>query len=145
MAKTATNEGKKEFTMKQVFALWKKESKAGKTYFEGKYDGASLRGFYNTQKKNPNEPDLRIYELNQEGELVREELLCLWCNATENGKKYLSGNFGGKRVVGFINGKATADNKQPYVSIYWSEEEPEKTKAKKPKLETMDDNVDIPF
>ena len=139
MAKTvtnkATNEVKKEFTMKELFSLWKKESKAGKTYFEGKYQGASLRGFYNTQKKNPNEPDLRIYELTEEGELNKEELLSVWCNVTDKGKKYLSGKFGGNRVVGFINEKATTDNKQPYISIYFSEDREEKKEQPAKKVE----------
>ena len=138
MAKTTNTATKetKEYKMKQVFALWKSESKAGTTYFEGKYEGDAIRGFYNTQKKNPNEPDLRVYALDGEGKLCKEELLSLWCNATESGKKYLSGKFGGKRVVGFINTKATAENKQPYISIYWSEDRVEQ-ETKKEEVKTV--------
>ena len=106
----------------EVFAMWKMQSKEGKTYFTGKNNGISIRGFFNTAKKNPNEPDLRIYETDAEGALVKEELMSLWCNATEKGKKYLSGKYNGKRVVGFINEKATKENKQPYFTLYYSDE-----------------------
>lgn len=126
MAKTVTNvakEEKKESKLQEVFAMWKETSKEGKTYFTGKVDGTQVRGFYNRNKKNPNEPDIRIYELDGEGELAKEEKLCLWCNATEKGTKYLNGKLDGKRVVGFINEKATKENKQPYFTVYFSEDQ----------------------
>lgn len=153
MAKSNTvakNEGKRELV--ELFAMWKEQSKAGKSYFTGKFNGVSIRGFYNTKKKNPNEPDLRIYDVEGEGELAKEETLSLWCNATESGKKYLSGKYNGVRVVGFINEKATAENKQPYFTIYYSDdvvkEEPKKEepqKGKKGKLTPMETDEDIPF
>lgn len=151
--KTAT---KKEFTLKQVFAMWKRTSKNGKTYFSGKdIDGREIRGFYNTDKANPKEPDIRIYHLTESGELEKEVYISLWCNAKENGKKYLSGKLDGLRVVGFINSKATAENKQPYFSVYWSdtEEKPvaeKETKkasksAKAEKKEETETDLDLPF
>lgn len=119
---TATKKetAKKEFTLEQVFAMWKKTSKNGNTYFSGKLGGEWLTGFYNTNKKNPKEPDIRIYKQ----EDMEHEFVSLWCNATKNGKKILSGKLGDKKLVGFINAKAS--EKQPYSSVYYSDDAPKK-------------------
>lgn len=162
MATKTANATKKEFTLKQVFAMWKRTSKNGKTtFFTGKdIDGREIRGFYNTKKQNPKEPDIRIYHLTESGELEKEVYVSLWCNAKDNGKKYLSGKIDGLRVVGFINAKATAENKQPYFSVYWSDTNEEKKpaesnskatknakteKKEEPKFEEIDTENDLPF
>jgi len=147
-----TDQEKKEFNLEQVFAMWKETAKSGTTYFTGYYKGQSLRGFYNTEKKNPNEPDVKIYTTNDEGKLSKEPLLSLWCNATDEGKKYLSGKLKDNRVVGFINEKANAENRQPYFSVYYSddkerpEEKPEEKEKqkKKPQKEEIKDKK-LPF
>lgn len=123
MAKKTVAEvsAKKEFTMTNIFALWKKEAKKGSTYFSGKTeDGEWLRGFFNTNKKNPKEPDLRVYTVDSDGELSKEPYISMWCNASKSGKKYLTGKLGDKRVVGFIND--SGNDKRPYVSVYYSED-----------------------
>lgn len=118
-----------------VFALWKKKSKNGGVYFSGKTEGGSfLTGFYNTEKKNLKEPDLRVYAKDSEGDLSEEPFCSLWCNATKNGKKLLSGKVDGKRVIGFI--KADASEKQPYISVYYSDE------SEAPKEEKKSDKSD---
>ena len=133
-------------TMKQVLALWKRKSKNGKVYFSGKVEDGTftndfyVTAFYNTDKKNLKEPDLKIYARDDEGNLSKEPVLSLWCNATKNGKKVLSGKLDGKRVIGFI--KADADEKHPYITVYYSNDEQaapeqmqipdEKPKGKKP-------------
>ena len=122
---TATKTNQK----KQVFALWKRTSKEGKTYFTGKYDEVEVRGFYNGKKQNPKEPDMRVYAVDGNKNLSKDELVSLWCNVSKGGKKYLSGKLNGKYVVGFINDKATAENKQPYISLYWSEEQEQQKEA----------------
>ena len=123
MATQTTNATKKEFTLKQVFAMWKRASKDGKTYFTGKDEtGKELRGFFNTKKQNPKEPDVRIYHLTEGKDLEKEPFVSLWCNVTKNGKKYLSGKIDGKKVIGFINDKSTDENKMPYFSVYWSDD-----------------------
>lgn len=134
----ATKEAKKmEFKMEQVFAMWKNQGKNGKTYFTGKHGDVKLIGFYNTTKKNPKEPDIRVYELNQDGELTDDVFVSLWCNVSANGKKYLSGKLDDKRLVGFIN--TNASEKQPYFSVYYSDD------AKKPeKKESGSDFVEAP-
>lgn len=130
---TKTVEKKQEFTMQEVFALWKKDSKKGEPYFTGKSaEGVYLRGFFNTNKKNPKEPDLRVY-INNDG-LEKEPLISMWCNVSANGKKYLTGKIGKQRVVGFINeGK---NDKAPYVRCYLSED-------KQQKLPDVDDSKKI--
>jgi uncharacterized protein (DUF736 family) len=130
---TKTVEKKKEFTMEQVVALWKKESKNGNPYFSGVAypDEVYVTGFFNTNKKNPKEPDLRIY-LNTKDGIEKEEWLSLWCNVSANGKKYLTGKLGKKRVVGFINEKD--NSKAPYVRVYFSEDRQQKIEtAEEPK------------
>lgn len=145
---------KKEFKLEQVFAMWKQKSKNGNAYFSGRLDGAKIRGFYNTNKKNPKEPDIRIYGIAENGDLTKEEIISLWCNATKNGKKILSGQYMGKRVVGFINSKATEENKMPYFSVYWSEDqeqeskpekETKKAKKEEAKFEEIKTDDDLPF
>ena len=146
-----------------VLALWKRTSKDGKkTYFTGKVDDGTFEnecyvtGFYNTEKKNLKEPDLRIYARDDEGNLSKEPFLSLWCNATKNGKKILSGKLNGKRVIGFI--KADASEKHPYISVYYSNEEEaesnktdtkteKKTTKKKeePKFEEIPFDEPLPF
>lgn len=130
MAKQQTAEKKQEFKMEQVLAMWKRKSKAGKDYFSGKDDkGQMLTGFYNSMKKNPKEPDVRIYLSDKMGK-EDEPVLSLWCNLSKAGKKYLSSKYNGKKVVGFIN--ENAGDKRPYFSVYYSEGEPQKAENKRP-------------
>lgn len=147
MAKTQTKkvEEKKEFTLEQVFAMWKETSKKGASYFTGKCDKGYIKGFYNTNKQNPKEPDIRIYLTNDKGDLEKDVYLSLWCNTTDNGKKYLTGKLGDKRVVGFINAKANEENKQPYFTVYYSDDKkPEKVTKERPQMEEIKDEK-LPF
>lgn len=130
---------KKEFTMVQVLALWKHKAKSGSEYFSGKDDaGNQFTGFYNTNKKNPKEPDIRIYKNGEEGKTEKDVFLSLWCNVSKNGKKYLSGKLDGKRVIGFI--RKTDNEKQPYVSVYYSEDTQEQSRAAEDKK-----SEEVPF
>lgn len=43
-------------------ALWKKTSAAGRVYFTGNVGDEKVVAFLNRDKRNPNEPDLRIYK-----------------------------------------------------------------------------------
>ena len=113
---------KKQFDLEQAFAMWRNKSKEGKIYFSGKYQGERIIGFTNGMKKNPKEPDVRIYEIDEHGNMKKEELTSLWVNVSKNNKKYLSGKLEGKRIIGFIREKAT--EKQPYFSVYYSDEQP---------------------
>ena len=87
---TATQEKQVKVNVKEAFTLWKNTSKDGKTtYFTGvSRTGCKLVGFYNGKKKNPNEPDLRIYAQPEEGN-ASDELAALWVKESKAGKKYL--------------------------------------------------------
>lgn len=115
----------------EIIALWRKTSKAGKTYFSGKdITGVELTGFYNINKSNGKAPVLRVYEKDD----INNEVLPMWLNTSKSGVKYLSGKYNGKRVVGFINDKPK-NEKAPYIRIYESDEQAKPTD--KPKQQTF--------
>ena len=149
MAKQVTKqENKKQaFTLHEVLAMWKQTSKDGKAYFTGKTsDGKKLVGFYNTKKKNPKEPDIRIYtQTEMKTEAQPEPMLSLWADVSKGGKKYLSGKWDGKRVVGFISDKA--DEKRPYFRVYLSEDAKPEAKVEQQELTAAasDNDGDLPF
>ncbi len=134
---------KKEFTMKEVFTMWLKSTKDGKnTYLSGQTPAKErLVGFINSYKKNPKEPDIRIYKVDAEGKAEKEEYTSLWVNVSKNGKKYISGKIGDIRVVGFISAKGGVDTKIPYFSIYESEEKAAEETLEQVEIET----ADVPF
>lgn len=156
--KTTKREEKKEFNLERFLVLWLYKSKNGKTYLSGKTEeGVKLTGFLNKEKQNPKEPDIKIYTVGEDKKLSEDEYVALWVNATDNGKKYLSGKVDGKRVVGFFNSKAEVNGTVPYINVYFSddaqhtipveEEKKSKKEAKKttkPEYEEVEDN-DLPF
>ena len=124
----------------EIIALWRKTSKAGKTYFSGKdTTGVELTGFYNIKKGNDKLPVLRVYKRDD----INEEVLSMWLNTSKSDVKYLTGKYNGVRVVGFINDKPK-NEKAPYIRIYESEDKP-KEKQEKPKQENFIDEGDKPF
>jgi uncharacterized protein (DUF736 family) len=130
-----------DFTMQDIFALWKKTSKNGNTYFDGKSkEGLYLRGFFNTNKKNPKEPDLRVYVSDENKELSKEPLISMWCNVSKSGSKYLTGKLGNKRVVAFV--RKSDNEKAPYLTAYYSEDKQEKINLpEEPKKEPANDPI----
>ena len=123
----------------EIIALWRKTSKAGKTYFSGMDNtGVELTGFYNIKKGNDKSPVLRVYKRDD----INNCVLAMWLNTSKSGVKYLSGKYNGKRVVGFINDKPK-NEKAPYIRIYESEEQAKP--AEKPKKEIFIDEGDKPF
>lgn len=109
----------------QAFAMWRKKSKNDKYYFTGKSSDGNLVAFYNGMKKNPKEPDLRVYKCDADGKMTDKVLTSLWCNTSKNGTKYLTGKLNGKRIVGFFY--KGENEKAPYFTCYYSEDKPEET------------------
>lgn len=141
MAKNETTSNKKEFTMEQVFAMWINKAKSGMTYFTGKIGDTKLVGYTNGKKKNPKEPDIRIYTVDADHNISKEEYISLWVNVSKNNKKYLSGKLNDKKVVGWFNDKATVEGKIPYFTVYYSDGEPQKPEEfTEPKAD-----ADLPF
>ena len=77
----------------------------------------SLIGFFNNKKKNPKEPDVRIYTLDEEGK-QQEEVCALWETESKNGHKYLSGNSEDDFLVAFYN-DVDGNDKLPYIRAYY--------------------------
>lgn len=120
MKTSSTTSTKSELT--EVFALW--ESKKGDTvYYTGKTAGdQSIRivAFVNTTKKNPNQPDIQVYEQKEKGE-EKPQIASLWQNKSKAGKVYFSGQDNEeKKIVGFINAD-TKDGKYPSIRVYYSD------------------------
>ena len=105
-----------------IITLWKKTSQRGSgDYFDGVMkDNQKVIGFYNSHKKNPQEPDLRIYPRLEDGKMGTE-VASLWCNVSEkSGKKYLAGYVflegdNKEKVTGFI--QESKNPKYPYLSL----------------------------
>ena len=70
MARRMNKDTKKDNKKLEDFcALWEQESKNGNTYLSGKdRDGNRLVAFYNDNKKNPKEPDIRVYYSDEDDE-----------------------------------------------------------------------------
>lgn len=111
----------KNFEKTQLFTMWLKSTKDKKnTFLSGQMANKErLVGFINGMKKNPNEPDMRIYKVDAEGKAEKESFASLWVNLSKADKKYISGVCGDVKLVGFF-GKGGVDDKIPYFTIYES-------------------------
>lgn len=119
--KTSTT---KKFQLEEVFALW--ESKKGdKVYYTGKTAGEKsirLVAFINEVKKNPNQPDIQVYEQVEKGK-EKPQVASLWENKSKAGKQYLSGQDNEKKkLVGFFNDN-TQSGKYPSIRVYYSDKQ----------------------
>lgn len=111
-------EEKKEFDLKEAFVLWKNVAKSGKEYLSGfvnNEEKTKLKGFFNTDKKNPKEPDIRVYtEVNDK--LV--EVASLWTNVDKKEQKYVTGSTDeNEKLVGWF-GKENQEMR-PFVRVYY--------------------------
>lgn len=120
--KTTSTKSKSNLT--EIFALWEK-SKGDMVYYTGKTSGdkpVNLVAFINTVKKNPNQPDIQVYEQAEKGK-EKTQVASLWENKSKAGKAYLGGQDNEKKkIVGFFNDK-TDGGKYPSIRVYYSEEQ----------------------
>lgn len=118
--KTSTNNSKSD--LKECFALWENK-KGDKIYYTGKTSSdkpVRLVAFINEVKKNPNQPDIQVYEQADKGK-EKTQVASLWENKSKAGKPYLGGEDNEKKkLVGFFNDK-TQDGKYPAIRVYYSE------------------------
>ena len=115
---TQIKEEKKEFDLKEAFVLWKNVAKSGKEYLAGfvnNEEKTKLKGFFNTDKRNPKEPDIRVYtEVNEK--LV--EVASLWTNIDKNEKKYVTGTTDEhEKLVGWFG--LENQEARPFVRVYY--------------------------
>lgn len=112
---------KKGSELTESFALWLNKSKAGNEYLTGKLNeklgSGKLVGYFNTNKKNPKEPDIRIYTLDTENKNDKE-IADLWDSVSEvTGNEYLTGTSDEQeRLIGFYGEK---NAKTPYIRVYF--------------------------
>lgn len=108
--------------LKECFALWENK-KPNITYYTGKTSGdepVRLVAFINEVKKNPNQPDIQVYEQAEKGQ-EKTQVASLWENKSKAGKSYLSGQDNEKnKLVGFFNDD-TKDGKYPAIRVYYSD------------------------
>ena len=122
--KTEVKQVEEKTQLREAFALWIAEATTGTKYLYGQLKNekgevvCSLRGWFNKNKKNPNEPDIRIYERDVEGN-QGEELACLWDHISKNSVRYLSGYTNEKEELVAYYNKDKEDNK-PYIRVYYS-------------------------
>ena len=120
--KTSSTASNKKSNLEEVFALWEK-TKGNLVYYTGKTAGdkpINLVAFINTVKKNPNQPDIQVYEQAEKGK-EKTQVASLWENKSKAGKPYLGGQDNEKKkLVGFYNDK-TNDGKYPAIRVYYSE------------------------
>lgn len=120
MKTSSTTNSKSE--LKECFALWENK-KGNKVYYTGKTAGdkpVRLVAFINEIKKNPNQPDIQVYEQAEKGQ-EKTQVASLWENKSKAGKSYLGGQDNEKnKLVGFFNDK-TQDGKYPAIRVYYSE------------------------
>lgn len=115
---------KEESKLKELSALWLHESKSGLKYLSGnlseEFGSSKLVAYFNTNKKNPKEPDIRIYTLDKEGK-QDTEIISLWEYISKNDKRYLTGLTNEKeKVIGFYGNEN--EEKRPYVRVYLDQE-----------------------
>lgn len=123
--KEIKKENKEETKLEEAFVLWKHTSKEGNAYLSGSTpkesgDVISLIGFFNDDKKNPKEPDVRVYTLDEKGNKDKE-VCSLWEQTAKSGSKYLSGLTSEKdNVVAFYN-EIDETSKIPYIRAYYKQ------------------------
>ena len=122
--KTETKEVKVE--LKEAFVLWKKTGKSGVDYLDGytvdeNGNKTFLKGFFNTKKENPKQPDIRVITSVNEGE-QSVEVASLWSNVSESkGTKYLTGSTNDKEKLVAFYGKENQEAR-PYIKAYYKED-----------------------
>ena len=116
-----TTKSTKKSDLEEAFALWENK-KGNTTYYTGKTSGEDpvrIVAFINDAKKNPKEPDIRVYEQVDKGQ-KKPDLASLWAGKSKAGKEYFSGTTNdNEKLVAFINDD-TQDGKYPAIRVYFS-------------------------
>ena len=119
--KTSSTTNNTKSDLIEAFALWANK-KGDKVYYTGKTpedEPIRLVAFINDVKKNPNQPDIQVYEQVEKGK-EKPNVASLWVNKSKAGKAYLSGEDNEKKkIVGFYN-EDTKDGKYPAIRVYYS-------------------------
>lgn len=119
--KTNESEVKQEFNLTEAFVLWKNTSKEGKDYLKGYTFNkeTKLVGFFNGTKKNPKEPDVRVYSLVDGKQEL--EVAALWETTTKNGKRILTGSTNDNEKLVAFYGKEHQEMR-PFIRAYYNQD-----------------------
>lgn len=116
---TATqNETKKTTLGKEVCTLFRSKSKDGKEYLSGELaedKEVKIVAFFNSIKKNPKEPDIRLYQKGNVGS--GKEIASLW----KGEKCYTGSDNEKKKLVGFDN--VSKKSGISYIKVYYQKGE----------------------
>lgn len=118
------SEQKQKQEMEVCMFLW--TQKGGKfPYVTGRCgtgeDSFKVVGFFNNKKKNPKEPDLRIYESFEKGH-SKDAVASLWIRESKQGLSYYTGaDNESKRLVAFRNLNPKTE-KSPSIIVYYENE-----------------------
>lgn len=121
MKTVAKKEEKKGNIIEECFVLWKNISKNNQEYLSGftseKLGRTGLVAYFNTNKKNPKEPDLRVYKTVDEKQV---EVADLWETLSKQNVRYLTGTTDeNERLVAFYGDEN--QEKRPYIRAYFTE------------------------
>lgn len=112
------NENKSE--LKELFALWKKESTKNTVYYTGNLTIDNKKHdivVFANNKTNDKQPDYRIY-LNDENKKSDDSIISLWKTTAKSGLNYYSGlDNENKKVIAFNNNKS--NDFQPDIVGYY--------------------------
>ena len=104
--------------LRECLVLWKNVSKNNVEYLKGytsEEKHIDVVGYFNTNKKNPKEPDIRVY-CEKEGENAVIEVCSLWDTLSKNNTRYLTGKTNeDEKVIGFYDGTGN----RPYIKVYY--------------------------
>ncbi|MGN1406160.1 MAG: DUF736 family protein [Erysipelotrichaceae bacterium] len=122
--KKPADTAKKEFNLEEAFVLWMKEGKSGKIYYSGALtcngQNAGIVCYVNGKKKNPKEPDYRVYLSTKKGEELGKEIASLWTKTSKKGTQYLSGKSDdGEFLTGFVTPDCKPGDKKPAFRVYF--------------------------
>lgn len=116
-------ENKKEkFDLQECFTLWLNTSKEGNKYLSGyDFNHNRIMAFYN-KKANDKQPSIRIYGLDEDGKITKEEIITLWDTTFKtSGKTGLSGYTNEKEgIIAFYGDEE--DTKHPYIRGYFTKD-----------------------
>ena len=98
-------------------------------------------GYYTSKKISPNEPDLKIYFV--ENGNIEGECCSLWSHVSSNGNKFYSGYLAGKSKIKLVGFLVDSDNdKAPYLKVYKQDELEVKEKNKEEIKENLNKDID---
>lgn len=107
----------------ECFVLWKQISKTTNYEYLTGHDlhGRKLVGFYSPEKKNPKEPDIRVYLSVEKGK-ESVQVASLWENLSKNDKRYLTGTTtDNEKLRGFYSDEPE-NTKKPLIRVYFNKE-----------------------